>query len=459
MNSEPAPPPLQGGGAFLKIVPPLSLPMRHFAFAALSFFAFSAALFLGSDRLLGWDFSAKWVLGLVHLLTLGWINMTILGALIQMIPVHGETPLAVSTGWIKTAWWAYVIGLIGFVAHLWLGLSDYWVPALLIAAAMGIYVYALAKTLLASPKRDWTGTHLLLAFAYLILLAVLGAMLAYDKQRGIILPHPTGAFIAHIHAALIGWVSLTIFGVSYRMVPFFSIARMKTRWPGTAALVLTNLGLLGLIADCLLWGGLHKPVWAAILVTGYGAYLYQAGPWASAAPRKWDNSLAFTVLALLGGLLWASLGLGLAFGWLEDSNETRSAYVFAALIGWATPFILGQIHKILPFLIWLHVYKPENGSPPAEIPKVDDITSKRLAWAEFAFMIPAIALGTGGFLLESQVVLQAGALCLVFTAGLFLLNTLLSLKHLVHWDPSRGPFRKGAFACPFRKSEIESNRA
>ena len=153
-----APQPFRGSAPFLQTVPPLSLPMRHFVFAAASFWIFSAAYAWGSSRLLGFDFDARWALGLVHTLTLGWIAMTILGALTQMIPAHGQVPLFAPEV-VAAAWWLLAGGIVGFVASLWRGSDLYWIAAAALFFAIGLYLYCLGRTLSRVGKLDWTARH------------------------------------------------------------------------------------------------------------------------------------------------------------------------------------------------------------------------------------------------------------------------------------------------------------
>jgi hypothetical protein len=264
-------------------------------------------------------------------------------------------------------------------------------------------------------------------------LAVLGLMLAYDKQRGMIFTDPTGALIAHVHLALIGWVSLSIIGVSYRLVSMFSLSHIESKTPGLLALVLLNAGLLGLAGDALFFGHHLIRVWAAMLAAGYLAYAFQMRRVFKERNRRIDPALAYTLTALAGGFVWTALGLGLAFGWLPNDTEPRAAYVFCALLAWIAPFILGQIHKIIPFLIWLHVYS-KAWKPPLPLPKIQDLTSERLAWVELAVFVPGVYAGIGGFLAQSYLLLRLSSVFLLAAATLYAINVGISLRHAVRKD-------------------------
>ncbi|MDE2291128.1 MAG: hypothetical protein KGL53_03505 [Elusimicrobia bacterium] len=428
-NVETRPQPPVGGGLYLAKAPPFWLPMRHFVAAAAAFWLFAAAFVYGRGRFLGFDIQAQWILGLVHLATLGWVTMSMFGALCQLAPVLWEAPLR-GQRVAGLAWWLFSFGVAGFVGLLWTGRADYWIPASMVVAAVLLYLGVFVWTMAAAPKLDWTGKHVANAVGYLAVVVTLGLLLAYDRERGVILSHPAGALIAHIHLALVGWVSLVIVGVSYRLVSMFALSHIESKTPGRLTLLLANVGLAGLAVDAFCTGGEHLRLWAVLLTAAYVSYLSHMRNILKARTRNVDVALAFTLLALLGGAVWCALGLGLAFHGLVDDTNVEQAYVFAALVGWVTPFIVGQMHKILPFLVWLHVYSPRGALPAAPLPKMADLTSRRVAWLEFAALVPAIYVTLAGFLRQSQALLTAGSLFLLAAATLYVANTAITLRHL-----------------------------
>lgn len=411
--------------------PRFSPPLRHFALAAASFWAFAAALFAGRNALMGFALDARWALGCAHLLTLGWLSASILGAMSQMIPAHGGAALrrpwapALGLGLLAA-------GLAVFVAELWSGAPVYWHGPALIVAALACYLSSYVPTLLASPGLPFTEKHFAAALAFLVSLGAVGALLAVDRQRGVLLSTPDHALVAHVHLAFVGWVSLSIIGASYRLFHPAALSRGGDARSSRAAFALLAFGTAALAADAL-WGGNRWPhVWALVLAGGYGCYLTQLGSLAKAKPRV-DPAMAFTLLGLSGGLVWAWLGLGLAFGWLEDRWETRAAYGLSALLGWATPWVLGQAHKIFPFLVWRSVY-----ADGLDGPSFDALSSQALAWTAFAALAAGWPLCVAGFLLESQTTLTAGLFLVLACASAYALQSALWLSHLP-WPRSSHP--------------------
>ncbi len=402
--------------------------MRHFAFAAVSFWVFTVAFLIAQESVLGFSFNAFLWLGAVHVLTLGWITMTMLGVMVQMATVLWETPLS-SPGWIRAGWWMLASGILGFVGALWAGASWYGLPAYFLTVPIVLYLGAMIRTMRGASKLGWTGLHMAWAMGYLIALVTVAVLLAADRHRGTVFHDSDGALIAHIHLALVGWVSLTIMGASYKLVSMFALAHTTSRTAGQIAFGLVNAGLIGLTVDALFLGRRWTPVWAVVLGLGYLAYLSQMREIFSVRNRKIDPALAFTLMALAGGVIWVGLGIGLAFGWLADDTEVRVAYVFAALVGWVTPFIFGQIHKIAPFLVWTRLFQSNawKGSPP---PRVQDLTSERLAWGTFGALGIAIVSGLVGLLGEFQWVLRVCGVSLVVCSTCYLFNAWNLARHV-----------------------------
>lgn len=405
-------------------LPRFSLPLRHFALAAACFWAFAFALFLGRDRLMGFELDARWALGCVHLLTLGWLSATLLGALSQMLPAH--TVEALRRPWAPAlGFWLLALGLAAFVGEIWTGGERYWRGAALAGTALALYLSSYAPTLAAAPRLAFTERHFAAALAFLAALGLLGGLLAFDRQRGLILPDPDGALIAHVHLALVGWITLSILGASYRLFGPAAMARAENRGASRAAFALLAGATLGLSADALWFGLEWARLWAILLAAGYLAYLSQLrqlprGGW------KLDIPTAFAFLGLAGGLAWTVLGLALAFGFIKDAWEARAAYGLCALLGWATPWVLGQSHKIFPFLVWRSAY----GQRP-DAPSFDVVVGRpALAWGALLCLALGWPLSAVGLLLESQSALSAGLALVLACASAYALQSGLWLSHL-----------------------------
>jgi hypothetical protein len=244
---------------------------------------------------------------------------------------------------------------------------------------------------------------------------------------------PVALLRAHAHLGLVGFFVTLLQGVTFRLVPMFTLGDVPSWRPVHAGLWLSQTGLLGL-APALAW---HARGWAA--VSG-GAVL--AGVTASAfalrqtlatrKKRQLDTGVhAFVrgMAALVGAgvagilVLWPAVSAGSVPGGF-------GAMVYAVLVfaGGLLPAITGMMCKIVPFLTWMRAYGPKVGRGPT--PAAGALVSPRLE--TWAFALQGVAGGlllAGVWRLDARW-LRAGAWVLAVSTILFLADMLRVLKHL-----------------------------
>src|SRR3954468_15294823 len=98
-------------------LPPRLLPILYFAVAHASSALASLAVALDPRGVSGFFYHAR-MLGIVHLVTLGWITASILGALYMVGPI--ALRVWIPAGWPDyTAFALVLVGVGGMVAHFW----------------------------------------------------------------------------------------------------------------------------------------------------------------------------------------------------------------------------------------------------------------------------------------------------------------------------------------------------
>jgi len=409
--------------------PALGLPFRYFA-VALAFLAlfslllpFNGKLFLGSFKMPG-------LLALVHILTLGWITTTILGAAFQLVPVALQVGLH-SERLANALLPVYLAGVATMLVALWRYQVTWLIvgAALLLLAALG-YLYLMVRTLARVRRWDVVAAHVAASVAFAATIPILGLLLALNNRTGFLGLAYVATLKTHLLLAVLGYVSLLILGVSYKLVGMFTLAEdllpERLAW---AEFVLTLGGLAGLTLafylPALRWLG-----WLGGLafLAGVGLFAFILSRlYRQRRRRVFDINTPFTQtgtalffftlliggLALTGWLPQPALSLvegptfWLAVGWL-------------LLLGWVGQIIIGQMYKITPFLTWLHRYADLVGREP--VPGLDDLYNRRLALVGYGLWNAGVVLGAvailGGWLWPMTL---AGA-ALSAGAWLFLLN-------------------------------------
>lgn len=403
---------------------PRRLPLLYFGFGQLCLAAAFAAVALDPRGLAGFHYHPRMV-AVVHLVTLGWVTASILGALYLVGPMALRLPLPARRG-DAVVFGAYAVGVVGMVAHFWLAepRGMVWGAALVTAAVLHLGARVL-RALPAAPLPRGIKVHLALAFANLFAAATAGLLLGLDKVFHFLPGYVLANVAAHAHLAALGWAVMLTIGIAYRLLPMLLPAAMPgARWLALSAWLL-EAGVLGLFA-----GLVARSRWAAPFATvaagGIVVFLARVA-WmrrhrrpAPRAARRPDFGVLQVILAL--GWLVVAIVLGLALAWGAGTWRMGAvlAYGAAGLVGFLAQLVVGVRQRLLPLYVWLVAYA---GSAFTRMPASPHaMPSRPLQAATFALWaagVPLLAVGlaadragwvaAGGWVLLAAVVIDTAA--------------------------------------------------
>jgi cbb3-type cytochrome oxidase subunit 1 len=371
-------------------------------------------------------------LALTHLLTLGWITMTIMGASFQLVPVALETTL-----WSeRLACWQYWIMLFGvamMVGHFWIGHHHgVAIGAGLVLIAVILFLINMGRTLWLLPRWDIVGRHVAAALVYLASTAIMGNLMALDKMFDFLGGQVLRTIHAHAHLAGIGWVTMMIFGASYKLIPMFSLSELRDERPAYRQFWLLNVGLAGLFVTLLLQS-LWAMLFAILIVVAVGLFLWTMYEVLRARRRpRLDWGLRHSLSAMVTLAIATLLGLWLSTGWVAgDEFAARLAFGYGvlALLGWISVTIIGMMYKIIPFLIWHHRYSDFVGLRP--VPAATQLLGESTPRTEFWLLYAGIAMTVAGVIFTSALLLQVGTIVLALAGLTFAVTVCRIYRHLV----------------------------
>jgi hypothetical protein len=397
-------------------LPPRLLPILYFGAAHASLALAFAAIAFDPRAVSGFFYHPR-MLGIVHLVTLGWITSSILGALYLVGPIALRAWFpADAAGY--TAFGLIAIGIIGMVAHFWLqayaGMA--W-SAATVAAGLVIAGARILSWLRASPLPRAVAAHIVLAFANLAGAATLGVLIGFDKAY-----HFLGGFVldnvfAHAHLAAVGWAAMMVVGVAYRLLPMILPAEMPAGRRLWTSAVLLETGVVGLVVSLLLrsqWAALF----AVVIAAGFAAFGREV-VWMIGRPRPRPPTLRQpdpAVLHAAASLVWLATAavLGVWLSIAEPSPATlraTMAYGVFGLIGFLAQIVVGMEGRLLPLFAWYWEYANSGytGAPPAP----HQMPWRRAQYAVFALWLIGVPALAGGLALDAVPLVGAAAWCLL----------------------------------------------
>ena len=349
-------------------MPPRVLPWLYFGCAWLSLALAFGAIVWDPRGVAGFFYHAR-LAGIVHLVTLGWITMSILGALYVVGPIALRTPMPAR----RVDWFAFAsvaIGVIGMVAHFWIeefgGMA--W-SGLMVAAGILLVGARVVRQLRRAPIHPAVKLHIRLAFANIATAATAGVLLGFDKVYHFLPGYVLANVIAHAHLAAIGWASMMVVGVAYRMFPMLLPARPPRGRTIYASAILLQTGATGLFVTLMLQSD-WVTLFAATTIAGFAAFAVHAGVMLTHRLRppvdlpSPDYAIRHVFLAFGSLAIAAVIGVVLAMSDMSELTlRLALAYGVFGLVGFLAQIIVGVQLRLLPvtstalsawsFLLWL----------------------------------------------------------------------------------------------------------
>ena len=340
------------GGAIGRLLP-ASIPFRYFGAAAAFHVCAWIALFAGADSAPRYRGGLGWTLAALHLITLGVLTMTAIGASLQLLPV--ATRQAVRSRHAPAlVFWLYAPG----VAAAALGMGVPSVPllaagAILVAIALAIYAVLLAHNLFGARGMPAVIAHVWVAWIALAIVLVAALSLALAYAGGSALPRPV-ALALHVPFAAYGFMGMLALGLSYILVPMFALSQPPDERTALVSCALAGAGFAAIAAAA--FGVAVVALRVAAIVAGAVAValhlrLMRA---ALATGMRRDLGPSFRMVRIGWTMLAASLAA--AFGVALDVPFDGMPTLFGLLliVGWLLTFLLGILQRVVPFLASMH---------------------------------------------------------------------------------------------------------
>lgn len=409
-------------------MPSSALPLAYFAFAH-ACLAAALCVLVAQPAVPGGFFYHPRLIALVHLVTLGWISGSILGAFYIVAPLALATPLpAGPRDW--TGFALFSVGTLGMVSHFWLGTYDgmAWSAALVIAAVAHLAWRAIRG--LTPGAVPWPVVlHVRLAFINFGAAAALGVVIGVDRAHGVFDLPPIMATYAHAHMAALGWAAMMVIGISYRLVPMVLPSAMPSGSALAASAILLETGLV-LLSGAMLAQWPTLPAAAVLMAAAIATF---AARLFATARRRMPRPPA------LPRLDWSVLQVGLSFLWLFVAaalggvlsilpygvTHDRLAWTYgvAGLIGFLAQIVAGMQGRIVPYYAWYRAMAARGGAPPGV--SANALPASPFARAVFVTWIAGVPLLAWALPAQHHGAIRVSAL-------LLLAGVALQMTHLVY---------------------------
>lgn len=362
-------------------------------------------------------FYHSWMVALVHLVTLGWITLSILGAIYIVGPIALRMPMPARRG-DYVAYGLVLTGLIGMVAHFWI--EEFGGMAWSAGTALTGIAYVMGRILSAlrasKAPREVT-LHIRLAAMNFLAAATAGLLLACDKVYHFLPGYVLSNVFAHAHLAAVGWAVMMVVGVGYRLLPMVLPAAPPTGRSMMLSAILLEAGVIVLFIGLVLrakW----TPFGGILIVSGLLAFFRHVVEMVRHPRPRPFGALRpdFAVWHAMAAGLWLvaamTIGIVLLFAPMSEwTLRAALAYGVLGLVGFLSQMILGLERRILPMHAWYWAFADTDFEAAVTPPHaIGNQTVRMLIFYLWLWGVPALALG---FFIERPLMVGAGAWALL----------------------------------------------
>lgn len=362
------------------------------------------SLHLLSSQTLGW----------VHLFLLGFVMMVIFGAMAQLVPVVLEV------GHFAVELY-YVIYPLLIIGALMMACGFLWYPLLLSFGgviafiAFGIFLIETFLTILKVKKINFVIFAVVVANISLLCGLIVGIWMALG-YGGLVDVDIFSLLPSHIYLVFIGYVCITIMGMSLVLLPMFWLSH-NFSW----IYVKSALGVLILCMILILFGTITTKQWVqnlALLLTliAFGLYCLQVFIIFKKRVRVEKDIYLKTVLFAYI-CFFISLLLGVVY-LFYPSYELLLIISWFGVFCFVTFLILGHLYKIVPFLVWYERFSLHVGKK--KVPMLADMVPKQSANLQLFFNGIGVFIVPFGLYFQNNSLFKGGVSLLVVGFFIFL---------------------------------------
>ena len=368
------------------------------------------------------DLKDFYLIGWVHLYMLGFIMMAIFSAMAQLGPIVVETN-HYNINIFKYLFLFLITGLILMLIGFYINTSFLLYGGFLVLIAMSIYAVEFLLTL-KNAKRNTSITKAMKMSNFFLLLGIITGLVMATAFNGLIDINPHSILNIHTFGLVVGFVILLIMGISIILLPMFGSSKRISDNEFSNSFITISIGVLIMMISPFVFTQVTENIAYAVTVVSIILYFHQLYKMISSRKRVehdiWARSMYVAFISFF-------ISFVLLVSYLLNQNELfLRVGMWIMFIGFFGFVIIGNFYKIIPFLVWFHIYSPLIEEQA--VPMLHELLPKRLANLQFFYGVAGLIVSSIALILEDSKLFYGGALFLSISGFIFLITINKTLK-------------------------------
>jgi len=401
--------------------PSIKLMKSYFLFSAFFYFISMLALFfinptdsLNSFTIVGW----------VHLYMIGFVMIAIFSAMAQLGPIVVETK-HYNENIFRYLWLFLLLALILMLIGFYIDITYLFYGGVTALVAMSIYAFEFLLTL-KNMRRKTSITKAMKMSNFFLLIGIGTGIVMASGFNGFIDINPDSFLTMHIYSLVVGFVVLLIMGISIILIPMFGYSKRISDNKFSHSFITLSSAVVIMIFAGILTHKVLEEIAYILTIIAIVLYLYQLKNMFISRKKVvhdiWAKSIYVGFLSFILSFLLFIASL------FSDNELLLRLTMWILLIGFFGFLIMGNLYKIIPFLVWFQIYSPLIEEQV--VPMLHQLVDTRVASLQWFYSSVGLVVSSVGILLGNNEIFYGGVLLLSVGAFLFLsfVYKLLQLK-------------------------------
>ena len=364
------------------------------------------------------------IVGWVHLYMIGFVMIAIFSAMAQLGPIVVETKHSNETIF-KYLWLFLLLALTLMLVGFYIDITYLFYGGVTALIAMSIYAFEFLLTL-KNMRRKTSITKAMKMSNFFLLIGIGTGIVMASGFNGFIDINPDNFLTMHIYSLVVGFVTLLIMGISIILIPMFGYSKRISDNKFSHSFITLSSAVVIMIFAGILTHKILEEIAYVLTIIAIILYLYQLKNMFISRKKVVHDIWAKSIYI---GFLSFILSFILFIFYLFSDNELLlKVSMWITLIGFFSFLIMGNLYKIIPFLVWFQIYSPLIEEQV--VPMLHQLVDTRLASLQWFYSSIGLVVSSLGILLSNNNIFYGGVLLLSIGAFLFLsfVYKILQLK-------------------------------
>jgi len=358
----------------------------------------------------------------VHLYMLGFVMMAIFAAMAQLGPIVVES----NHVYVKVFRYLHILLISGLLLML-LGFFKELIFLLFggVLVLLAMLIYAIEFLLSINNSRRKTSiTKAMKMSNFFLLLGITTGLVMASAFNGYLNINPHEILNIHTFGLVVGFVILLIMGISIILIPMFGSSKRISDNEFSNSFITIALGVIVMMFSPFFYTKLLENLSYTITIFAILLYLYQLYKMTSSRARINHDIWAKSMYVAFSSFIVSFLFL-LSYLWYQDISLLRTG-MWLMFTGFFAFVIIGNFYKIIPFLVWFHIYSPLIEE--RVVPMLHELLPNRLAHLQWFFSLSGLLLSTLALFIENETLFFGSVMLLVVGALIFFITIYKVLK-------------------------------